>query len=150
MDRQDDIPEDDDLGDGEGGGFRGNDDDSQAPDQSIPQVPPNPPQQPHKPMPQPLPRTSGLDGALPPISTHLSKLANVLASRTADGYLNDFQQTWGSRLPGLELELPASDRMVMCSAKSESAKPMASVAAQLRCTRLHALKIFQSEPPIGS
>ena len=25
---------------------------------------------------------------------------NVLASRTADGYLNDFQQTWGSRLPG--------------------------------------------------
>ena len=100
MDRQDDIPEDDDLGDGEGGGFRGNDDDSQALDQSIPQVPPNPHQQPHPPMPQPRPRTSGLDGALPPISTHLSNLANVLASRAADGYLNDFQQTWGSRLPG--------------------------------------------------
>jgi hypothetical protein len=41
-----------------------------------------------------------LDDALPPISAHLSKLEAVLASRTADGYLNDFQQTWGSRLPG--------------------------------------------------
>ena len=45
-------------------------------------------------MPQPR------DDALPPISAHLSKLENVLASRTAEGYLNDFQQTWGSRLPG--------------------------------------------------
>ena len=33
--RQDDIPEDDDLGDGQGGGIIGRDDDSQVPDQSI-------------------------------------------------------------------------------------------------------------------
>jgi len=100
LDRQDDISENDDLGDGEGGGFRDNDNDRQVPDQSIPQLPPNPPQQPHPAMPPPLRQTSGSDSALPPISTHLSKLENVLASRTADGYLNDFQQTWGSRLPG--------------------------------------------------
>ena len=92
--RQDDIPEDDDLGDDEGGGYIGGDDDSHVPDQSIPQIPPAPPQQ------QPMQQPRALDDALPPISAHLSKLEAVLASRTADGYLNDFQQTWGSRLPG--------------------------------------------------
>ena len=37
---------------------------------------------------------------LPPISAHLSKLENVLASKKAEEYLNDFQKTWCSRLPG--------------------------------------------------
>ena len=80
FERQDDIPEVDDLGDGEGGGFIGADDDSQVTDQSIPQASPAPPQQPPPLMPQPR----ALDDALPPISAHLSKLEKILASRTAD------------------------------------------------------------------
>ena len=66
---QDDIPEDDDLGDCEGG-FISGDNDSLVPDQSIQQVPPAPTQQPPPPMQQPL----ALDDALPPISAHLSNL----------------------------------------------------------------------------
>ena len=85
------------------------------------------------------------DDALSPISARLSKLENVLASRTAEGYLNDFQQTWGSRVLGPGVGLPASERGVTCNAKSASAKPMVRVAAQLRRTLLHAWKIFQSK-----
>ena len=59
---------------------------SQVPDQSILQVPPAPPQQPPLPMPPPL----ALDAALPLISAHLSKLERVLASRSADWYINVF------------------------------------------------------------
>ena len=102
---QDDISEDDDLGYSEGGGFHGGDEDSQASDQSIPQVPPAPPQQQLQPrpiIPQPRALTS-----FPPISAHLSDLGTVLASRSADGYLNDFQQTWGSRLPGPGAGVPS-------------------------------------------
>jgi len=107
LDRQDDIFEDDHLGDGDDGGIRGRNDDCQVPEQSISEIPPapaGPPQQPPQPrrgraMPvMPPPRAS--DDTLPPISAHLSKLGTVLASKTADGYLTDFQQTWGSRLPG--------------------------------------------------
>ena len=46
----------------------------------------SPPQQPQHRMPQPR----ALDDALPPISAHHSKLHKILASRTADWYLNDF------------------------------------------------------------
>ena len=92
---QDDIPDDDDLEGGEGN------DDSQVPDQSLPQVPPAPPpSQPPALRQQPPPPMRPQPDALPPISAHLSKLESVLASKTADGYLNDFKQSWGSRLPG--------------------------------------------------
>jgi len=104
---QDDISEDDDPGYGEGGGSHGGDEDSQAPDQSIPQVPPAPPQQQLQPRPIiPQPPGRALT-SFPPISAHLSDLGTVLASRSADGYLNDFQQTWGSRLPGPGAGVPS-------------------------------------------
>ena len=74
------FAEGEDLGDCEGAGFIGGDDDSQVPDQSIPQVPPAPPQQPQPPIPQP----QALDDGLPPIYAHLFKLENILAPRTAD------------------------------------------------------------------
>ena len=34
------------------------------------------------------------------ISDHLANLEKALVSRTAEEYLNIFQQSWGSRLPG--------------------------------------------------
>ena len=103
--RQDDISEDDDSGYGEGGGFQGGNEDSEAPDQSISHVPPAPPQQQLQPQPV-IPQPRAL-AAFPPIAAHLSNLATNLASRTADGFLNDFKQSWGSRLPGPGAGVPS-------------------------------------------
>ena len=84
----------------EGGFFGGeeSEDNSQVSDQSSQQVPPAPPQQPPPVMQHWQPRA--LHYALPPISAHLSKFETILASRTAERYLNAFQQTWGLLLPG--------------------------------------------------
>ena len=37
-----------------------------------------------------MPQPRALDDALAPISAHLSKLENILAARTADWHLNNF------------------------------------------------------------
>jgi hypothetical protein len=51
-------------------------------------------------MPGPQLQPRALQDALPMISDHLANLEKALVSRTAEEYLNIFQQSWGSRLPG--------------------------------------------------
>ena len=96
FERQDDIPEDDDLGDCQGGGFIGRDDDSQVPDQSIPQVPPAAPQQPPPPMQQPR----ALDDAMPAYWHTAYKGAHDPYGETHQAYMvyNKTELLWERRI----------------------------------------------------